>query len=111
MSLDFKTYQELVASTAIYPGKGSNFIYPALGLCGEAGEVAEKVKKVLRDKGGVLDDATRQSLKKELGDVGWYLTRMCSELGFTLEEVFEANVEKLLGRKERGTLQGSGDDR
>jgi NTP pyrophosphatase (non-canonical NTP hydrolase) len=109
--MTFQEYQDRVLSTCIYPNVGSNFTYPALGLCGEAGEVAEKVKKVIRDKGGVLDEASRQALKKELGDVAFYLAAMCSELGFPLEEVLKANVEKLQGRKERGTLQGSGDDR
>lgn len=109
--IDFDGYQEFVGTTAVYPNRGSNFIYPALGLCGEAGEVAEKVKKVLRDKNGVMDDASRAALKYELGDVYWYLARLCSELGFSSQEVVETNVEKLRSRKERGTLQGSGDNR
>lgn len=109
--MDFDDYQTEVSKTAVYPNVGDNLVYPALGLCGESGEVAEKVKKLIRDKGGVLDGETRLALKKELGDVLWYHARLCSELGFTMESVAEANIEKLRSRAARGTLQGSGDNR
>jgi NTP pyrophosphatase (non-canonical NTP hydrolase) len=109
--LTFEKYQQEVRTTAVYPNSGNNFVYPALGLCGESGEVAEKIKKVLRDKDGVMDEQSRAALKKELGDCCWYISSLCSELGFTLEEVAQENLDKLRGRRERGTLHGSGDNR
>jgi NTP pyrophosphatase (non-canonical NTP hydrolase) len=103
-------YQDACRETAIYPGKDdfdlSGLYYTVLGLNGEAGEVAELVKKRIRD--GVLD---RDRLKKEAGDVAWYLAMFCFEAGFTLEEVMAANLEKLAQRKAAGTLRGSGSDR
>ena len=108
---DFNDYQDLAMSTAVYPQRGSNLAYPALGLNGEAGEVAEKVKKILRDKGGVLDDEMRKALKKELGDVLWYVAAMCSEAGLRMGEVAELNISKLRDRQTRDMLHGSGDER
>jgi NTP pyrophosphatase (non-canonical NTP hydrolase) len=104
-------YQELSGMTAVYPGRGSNFVYPTLGLCGEAGEVAEKVKKLVRDGDAVPTDEFRAAIKKELGDVLWYLAQMCHEMGFALDDVGQANIDKLRSRMERGKLNGSGDDR
>ena len=109
--MDLAEYQQLAARTALYPDRGANPIYPTLGLAGEAGEVCEKVKKVLRDKGGQFDEETVQTIKKELGDVLWYVAMLADELGLSLSEVAEANIEKLASRKERGKLSGSGDDR
>jgi len=86
-------------------------LYPVLGLCGEAGEVAEKVKKVYRDKGGIITEDTKQELKKELGDVLWYISTISRDLGLTLEEVAQANIEKLTSRKARGVIHGNGDNR
>jgi NTP pyrophosphatase (non-canonical NTP hydrolase) len=86
-------------------------IYPALGLASEAGEVAGKVKKVLRDSAGKLDLEQANKIIDELGDVIWYATCIVDDLGFTLEEVLERNQAKLLGRVERNTIQGSGDER
>ena len=71
--MDFRDYQKLSRKTAIYPQKGKNFIYPTLGLVGEAGEVAEKIKKVLRDNQGIIDQPRKEEIAKELGDVLWYL--------------------------------------
>ena len=82
-----------------------------MGLANEAGEVAGKVKKIFRDRDGKISDDDRDALKKELGDVLWYLTQICTELGLTLEEVAAHNVEKLAARLERGTIKGDGDDR
>ena len=109
--MDRNEYQLQARSTAKYPGVGSNPIYPTLGLSGEAGEVADKVKKVLRDKGGVFDEATRESIKLELGDVLWYISQLSSELGYQLDEVARANLEKLKSRAFRGKISGDGDIR
>ena len=109
--MDFKTYQKQARLTAQYPNLGSNNIYPTLGLVGEAGEVAEKVKKVIRDKKGIFDDESKKGIKKELGDVLWYLSNLCNEFDFSLEDVALQNLEKLRIRKSKGMISGSGDDR
>lgn len=109
--MDFKEYQEKSRKTAKYPDVGENYIYPTLGLAGEAGEVAEKIKKVMRDKGGRVDDATREDIKKELGDVLWYITQLATELGISLDDVAESNIKKLYDRMDRGVLGGNGDNR
>lgn len=109
--MDFKEYQEETKRTAQYPQLGENFIYPTLGLAGEAGEVAEKIKKVIRDKGGVIDAETKEMIKKELGDVLWYVSQLATELGLSLDEVAQHNIEKLLSRLERGKIGGEGDMR
>jgi NTP pyrophosphatase (non-canonical NTP hydrolase) len=104
-------YQEKAKSTAIYPNQGENIYYPALGLAGETGEVLNKIKKVMRDHEGVVNDEYKQILKKELGDVLWYVAGLCTELDLDMAEVAEENINKLFSRKERGKLQGDGDDR
>ena len=104
-------YQVAALLTAVYPGRGENIIYPTLGLCGEAGEVAEKVKKLLRDNEGILTETVKEAIALELSDVAWYMAVLSHELGFTLEEIFQKNIDKLASRKERGVLQGSGDNR
>lgn len=109
--MDFKEYQEKAGETALYPNEGSNFIYPTLGLVGEAGELANKVKKVIRDDGGIITEEKRESLKKELGDILWYVAQLSTELKLSLEEVAEYNIKKLKSRKERGVLNGEGDNR
>ncbi|EAQ69246.1 putative pyrophosphatase/ MazG family [Synechococcus sp. RS9909] len=109
--MDFNSYQQSARTTALYPHVGANPIYPTLGLSGEAGEVADKVKKVLRDRGGVFDATVREELKLELGDVLWYVAQLASELGLSLEEVAAANLAKLASRAARGRLSGSGDHR
>lgn len=109
--MELSDYQRLSRRTAVYPNAGSDLTYPALGLCGEAGETAEKVKKTLRDDGGVLTDERREALAKELGDVLWYLAQLATEAGLELDRVAEENLDKLLSRKERDVLSGSGDDR
>ena len=111
MSLTFEEYQRESRKTAVYPNRGNNFIYPALGLGGEAGEVLEKIKKILRDKHGEIDEEAREKLAKELGDVLWYVAQLCTELGLSMEEVAKQNLEKLFSRKERGVLHGEGDER
>jgi NTP pyrophosphatase (non-canonical NTP hydrolase) len=104
-------YQRRSRATAVYPDAGANLTYPALGLCGESGEAAEKVKKAIRDDGGELTDERRAALGAELGDVLWYVAQLATEAGLDLDEVAEANLRKLLSRREREVLQGSGDFR
>jgi NTP pyrophosphatase (non-canonical NTP hydrolase) len=104
-------YQARSRATAVYPGAGANLLYPTLGLCGEAGEVAEKVKKLVRDDAGVLTDERRTALSKELGDVLWYVAQLATEADLDLDDIAAANLEKLLSRRRRDVLQGSGDDR
>ncbi len=109
--MDLADYQAQSRATAVYPDAGSNLLYPTLGLCGEAGEVAEKVKKMLRDDGGVLSDERREALAKELGDVLWYVAQLATEAGLELDAIAAGNLEKLGSRRDRDVLQGSGDDR
>ena len=109
--MNFDNYQIEARKTAIYPNKDKNFIYPTLGLVGESGEVAEKIKKILRDKNGIFDYESKLALKNELGDVLWYLSNLCDELDFSLSDIAKANIEKLNLRISRGTISGSGDER
>lgn len=109
--MNFKHYQEKARETAIYPDMGSEFTYPALGLVGEAGEIANKLKKVIRDNNGVLSDEVRNSVSKELGDCLWYIAQLATEMGSNLEDIAQDNLDKLASRKERGVIQGSGDNR
>lgn len=101
-------YQEAARNTAVYPAD-MGLIYTTLGLVGESGEVAEKVKKMIRD-GKTLKEC-RADLVKELGDVLWYVANVAHELNITLEEVASRNIEKLQSRKKRDKLHGDGDDR
>ena len=109
--MQLSDYQRRSRVTAVYPDAGENLTYPALGLCGEAGEAAEKVKKTLRDDGGVLTDERRAALAAELGDVLWYVAQLATEAGLDLDTLAEENLAKLLSRQERDVLQGSGDTR
>lgn len=108
--MNFSDYEEAAAKTAIYP-QSNRIIYPALGINGEAGEIAERVKKVIRDKGEVFSIDDKAALGKEIGDVLWYLTALAHDLGITLEQCAKVNVEKLRDRQERQKLGGSGDNR
>ncbi len=108
---NLENYQKASRSTWSVIRTDHPIVYPTLGLANEAGEVAGKIKKIFRDKGGVVGDAEREALKGELGDVLWYLTQICTELDLTLEEVAAANLEKLGSRQRRGTLHGDGDVR
>jgi len=116
-------YQNAALKFAQY---GGNAMYPALGLCEEAGEVAGKVAKFIRHNGGMDPDKAqlefghamkgeiaefRESLKKELGDVCWMVAALAAEFGLTLGDVMNSNIEKLAGRAERGTIDGQGDNR
>lgn len=109
--MDISEYQLRSRATAVYPGAGENLLYPTLGLCGEAGEVAEKIKKMIRDDAGVLTEERRAALSQELGDVLWYLAQIATEADLELDAIAEANIEKLSSRQRRNVLQGSGDDR
>lgn len=109
--MNFTDYQKLSRRTAGYPAIGHPVIYPVLGLANEAGEVAGKIKKVFRDKGGEISAETRGALQSELGDVLWYLAQVCTELDISLDEVAESNLAKLLDRQVRGKIRGDGDTR
>ncbi|EKD58785.1 MAG: pyrophosphatase [uncultured bacterium] len=109
--MNFNEYQKESRKNAIYPAIGSNFYFPVIGLAGETGEVAEKVKKILRDKDGMVDDQSREEVKKELGDVLWYLSQIASEFDLSLEDVATGNLEKIKNRKERDMIHGNGDNR
>lgn len=109
--MTFEEYQKESRRTAQYPDAGNNVIYPTLGLSGEAGEVAEKIKKVIRDKNGIIDAETRNAIAKELGDVLWYAAQLATELGVSFEDVAQGNLEKLFSRLDRGKLHGDGDER
>ena len=104
-------YQEEAWETAIYPSKGNNLYYPALGLAGEAGEVCNKIKKIMRDQHGVPSADQKHEIAKELGDVLWYLGALATELDSHLGCIAEGNIEKLEDRQKRNMLGGSGDNR
>ena len=108
--MELGEYQRLSRRTAGYP-RDAWLAYPALGLAGEAGEVAEQVKKSIRDDGGTVSDERREALTKELGDVLWYTAQLATELDLDLDEIARINLDKLLSRQRRGVLSGSGDDR
>ena len=109
--MDFQQYQERCRATARYPDAGANPIYPTLGLCGEAGEVADKVKKVLRDRQGNFSPEVIADLQLELGDVLWYVAQLATELGLELEQIAQTNLDKLASRAARNVIGGSGDRR
>jgi NTP pyrophosphatase (non-canonical NTP hydrolase) len=96
--MNFEDYQTAASKTALYPRRLENLEYPTLGLAGEAGEVANIVKKIQRDHGGVLNEEFRGKLKDELGDVLWYISACADELGLSLSEIAEYNVDKLAKR-------------
>ena len=103
-------YQKAALETAAYPTEWK-IIYPVLGLAGESGEVAEKVKKTIRDHNGDFDKERRQAIASEVGDCLWYVAVIASDLGYTLQEIAEMNYEKLQSRKNRGKIHGDGDNR
>ena len=111
--MDFNEYQTKASTTATFEGKQNDYklMYLALGIAGESGEVAEKIKKLMRNDNGELDEEKRVAIKHELGDVLWYLSQMARVLGYTFEEVAEANLSKLADRKNRGVIKSEGDNR
>jgi NTP pyrophosphatase (non-canonical NTP hydrolase) len=109
--MEFNDYQRQARQTAMYPDLGQNLQYPTLGLCGEAGEVAEKVKKIMRDRGGVCTEEDRLAIARELGDCLWYVANLATELGWDLSAIAQQNLDKLRDRQARNQLHGSGDHR
>lgn len=108
--MQFDDYQKEAMKNKVY-GYGGVIIYPVLGLGNEAGEVQGKVKKVLRDQNGVFTDENKRAIADELGDVLWYLAAVADDLGFGLDIIAQMNIVKLTSRRERGKIQGSGDNR
>lgn len=108
--LTLNEYQLIALRTANYPPR-FKVIYPALGMNGEAGEVADKVKKIIRDKEARLDSDDKRAIALEIGDVLWCCATMANDLGYTLQEIAEMNRDKLHSRQLRGKLGGSGDER
>lgn len=113
--MNLNEYQEKSRGTAKYPDAGDTLQYPVLGLVSEAGEIASKCKKHIRDDGITIpsqfSDEQKLELAKELGDVLWYVSQLATELGYDLDEVAQMNIEKLYSRMDRGKLGGSGDNR
>lgn len=113
MPLNLDEYQRHAMLTALYPGHGTTtgLNYTALKLCGEAGEIAEKVGKSIRGDFSLSDPAIKESIAKEIGDVLWYCAACAHNLGLPLSDIATANLAKLASRQQRGVIQGSGDDR
>lgn len=103
-------YNEFVSNTKIYP-KHRKIEYPVLGICGEAGEAAEKVKKTIRDNNEIFDSETKAAILKELGDVLWYLVATAQDMGYDFEDIIHANMSKIIKRIETNTQHGEGDNR
>ena len=110
-NITFDKYQDTVRETAFYPNIGKNLSYPALGLAEEAGEVCGKIKKIIRDDGGILSQEKKEEIVKELGDILFYISAQCWELDIKLSDVANKNIEKIRDRFNRGKLKGSGDNR
>lgn len=113
--MNFNEYQCMASETAIYPDRGQ-LSYPILGLCGEVGEVSEKFKKLIRDKGycrfeHIVDPCDKADIMKELGDIIWYISEIATMLDLELETIAALNLNKLKDRKNRNVLRGSGDNR
>lgn len=112
--MEFDGYMYLTRRTAIYPADTvvGALTYTTLGLAGEAGEVAQVIKRVMRDEvDNIITEEKYEQLKAELGDCLWYLARCCDEAKLSFDEIAEANIEKLISRQARGALHGSGDKR
>lgn len=109
--MNFNDYQKQAKTTADYSDFVPPWVYLALGLAGESGEVVDKIKKVVRNNNGVFTPEVKLEIQKELGDVLWYLSQLCEEFGFTLESVAELNAAKLADRQARGVIKSRGDNR
>ncbi|HUA13528.1 MAG TPA: nucleoside triphosphate pyrophosphohydrolase family protein [Candidatus Sulfotelmatobacter sp.] len=110
--MTFEEYQKRALTTVITKqDKFKDTLHWVLGINGEAGEVAEKIKKIIRDKDGVISEEDKKEITKELGDVLWYIAVLAHQLGYKLDDVAETNLNKLASRKKRGVLTGDGDNR
>lgn len=110
--MTFDEYQKQAAVTALVTGdEFMDLLHWTLGVGGEAGEITEKIKKIVRDKKGIITDEDREDLMREVGDVLWYLAILSRHLGYDFDDVASANLAKLQSRKSRGTLRGKGDNR
>ena len=109
--MTFDEYQQAAMRTARSKDAKDEFVHLVLGLVGESGEIAEKVKKLVRDDGTNIDRLDVEDIKKEIGDVMWYAAVLANYLDISFDDVAKTNIEKLASRKERGVLQGSGDNR
>lgn len=109
--MTFDEYQQQSKGTAEYGDFVPGWVYLTLGLAGESGEVVDKIKKVVRNKNGVFSEEDKLELQKEFGDVLWYLSQLCEELGLSLDEVARMNRAKLEDRKARGVIKSRGDNR
>lgn len=107
---DLDMYQQVAKTTAIYPREQA-IIYPTLGLTGEAGEVANKVKKIIRDGTDKNNEDMVQAISSEIGDCLWYIAVLADDVGVKLSDIANSNLLKLANRKKKGTIHGSGDDR
>ena len=107
---DLDMYQKVALTTAIYPREQA-IIYPTLGLTGEAGEVANKVKKIIRDGSDSKDEKLVSEIKAEIGDCLWYIAVLASDFDIKLSDIASTNLEKLANRKKNNTIHGSGDTR
>jgi len=107
---DLDMYQQVAKTTAIYPREQA-IIYPTLGLTGEAGEVANKVKKIIRDGTIENHESLIQEISAEIGDCLWYISVLADDIGVKLSDIANNNLIKLANRKEKGTIHGSGDKR
>jgi NTP pyrophosphatase (non-canonical NTP hydrolase) len=103
-------YQKWTDRTALYP-KDAGIIYTTIGLANESGEALGVVKKMIRDDNSILTEEKRKKLIDETSDVAWYMARICTELGITMEELFDINHAKLEDRLARDVIKGSGDNR
>jgi NTP pyrophosphatase (non-canonical NTP hydrolase) len=110
--MTFDEYQQQALTTVISDGNEFNdLLHWVLGINGESGEVAEKVKKIIRDKGGKVSEEDKRELGKEIGDVLWYLAVFAHHLGIDFDDIAQANLKKLADRQKRGVLGGTGDNR
>lgn len=110
--MTFDEYQKQALTTMLASGDElKDIMHWVLGITGESGEIAEKIKKIIRDKNGVFTDDDKREIAKEIGDVLWYLATLAEQLGASLDEIAAINLAKLKSRKERGVLGGSGDNR
>ena len=111
--MDFNEYEEKASDTAIFNDRSLEYklMFLGLGVTGEAGEIAEKIKKIMRNDNGIVSDEKREGIKKEIGDVLWYLSQLSRTLGFSFEEAAQGNIAKIMDRKVRDAIKSEGDDR